>query len=1000
NLAKYDAEGYEYTYSVSESEIEGYTTAQNGYDFTNTITGTTSVSGTKTWVDGNRTHTNKDEIVLTLIRVSAKAGSNPETVSAEVTWNGNTYTFANLAKYDAEGYEYTYSVSESEIEGYTTAQNGYDFTNTITGTTSVSGTKTWVDGNRTHTNKDEIVLTLTRKSAKKNAEVETVTATPTWNGNTYTFANLAKYDAEGYEYTYSVSESEINVPDMEFGDSYIASYSGTNNLDITNKITGTTELKVAKSWDDDNNRDGVRPAEISVQLMQNDESLGEPVVLNSENEWKHTFEKLPKYDEDGVKFVYTVQENLTKTDAENYTPSYSVENGVNVITNTHELETVEIPVEKTWVGDSVYEMPESITYNLYADGEFVASHTVTAEDEWKYTFTQIDENTPLYKYNDGAEIDYRVSESYVPGYTTVVEGDRDNGFTVTNTATSVKFSKRDITTGNELPGAKLALYEIVDDERKLVAEWVSTEETHELRGLKADTAYVIVETEAPDGYVITAEITFRLDKDGSVLETPTTIVENGILIIGNTPKTTTVKVNKIWEDNNDSDGVRPENITVNLLANGVTVNTAVITPDENGDWAYEFTETEDGTPLYIRSDSKEIVYTVTEDAVSVYETEYSDDTFTITNKYNPEITGVTVEKIWDDADNQDGIRPELIEVALLADGEQVDTAELKAENAWKFSFTDLPKFKDHGKEIAYTVEELTETKGYTVSYSDDTFTITNTHEVEKVEVPVSKTWLDEGYEEYRPESITVILYADGKEIDTAELSDENEWHFTFENLDKFAEGKPIEYTVGEIEVEHYVTIVDGYEIMNAIIPPEQYTVITDYEVKKVWDDEGYEDIRPLYIKVQLLRDGEPYGDPVELNADNDWYYKWSLEKFADSENMKDPYEYSVEEIDIPDNYSVSYEEDENGVTITNTYENEKPTPTPEATPTPDVTPTPTPEGTPTPTPTPTVPTPSTPTTPSTGDTSNVGTWMLIMAISVAGMAVLFVVYRRRTKTNR
>ena len=48
----------------------------------------------------------------------------------------------------------------------------------------------------------------------------------------------------------------------------------------------------------------------------------------------------------------------------------------------------------------------------------------------------------------------------------------------------------------------------------------------------------------------------------------------------------------------------------------------------------------------------------------------------------PEVQTLEVTKAWDDAENQDGIRPERISVTLLADGEAIDTAILSEENRW------------------------------------------------------------------------------------------------------------------------------------------------------------------------------------------------------------------------------------------------------------------------------------------------------------------------------
>ena len=71
-----------------------------------------TVSGTKTWIDGGKEHNNATDVKLILTRISAKEGSEPETVSAIPTWDGNTYTFSRLAKYDEEGYAYTYKMKK------------------------------------------------------------------------------------------------------------------------------------------------------------------------------------------------------------------------------------------------------------------------------------------------------------------------------------------------------------------------------------------------------------------------------------------------------------------------------------------------------------------------------------------------------------------------------------------------------------------------------------------------------------------------------------------------------------------------------------------------------------------------------------------------------------------------------------------------------------------------------------------------------------------------
>lgn len=82
--------------------------------------------------------------------------------------------------------------------------------------------------------------------------------------------------------------------------------------------------------------------------------------------------------------------------------------------------------------------------------------------------------------------------------------------------TKVKISKRDITTDEELPGAKLI---IIDENGEVVEEWISTTEAHYIEGkLISGKTYTLREITAPDGYEIASDVTFTVNKDGSVAE--------------------------------------------------------------------------------------------------------------------------------------------------------------------------------------------------------------------------------------------------------------------------------------------------------------------------------------------------------------------------------------------------------------------------------------------------------------------------------------------------
>ena len=95
----------------------------------------------------------------------------------------------------------------------------------------------------------------------------------------------------------------------------------------------------------------------------------------------------------------------------------------------------------------------------------------------------------------------------------------DNGYpliVMVDDTTKVRISKRDITTGEELPGATL---QIIDENGNVVEEWVSADEAHFIEGkLIAGKEYTLRETIAPDGYEIANEIRFTVNEDGSVTE--------------------------------------------------------------------------------------------------------------------------------------------------------------------------------------------------------------------------------------------------------------------------------------------------------------------------------------------------------------------------------------------------------------------------------------------------------------------------------------------------
>ena len=107
-----------------------------------------------------------------------------------------------------------------------------------------------------------------------------------------------------------------------------------------------------------------------------------------------------------------------------------------------------------------------------------------------------------------------------------------------------------------------------------------------------------------------------------------TTVEGTNITNNRIPDMTEVAVKKVWDDKENKDGLRPEKITVRLLADGQEVAVKEITATDN--WQASFTD----LPVY--KDGKKIVYTITEDPVAGYTSKI--DGFTVTNRHIPPTT--------------------------------------------------------------------------------------------------------------------------------------------------------------------------------------------------------------------------------------------------------------------------------------------------------------------------------------------------------------------------
>ena len=214
--------------------------------------------------------------------------------------------------------------------------------------------------------------------------------------------------------------------------------------------------------------------------------------------------------------------------------------------------------------------------------------------------------------------------------------------------------------------------------------------------------------------------------------------------------------------------------------------------------------------------------------------------YTITNIGGTEISGT---KTWKDNSNAYGTRPKELELTLYRKTEggqeeavkeewlKADGSELiwtKEGDVWSYTYTGLPLTDDHGAPYTYRVKE-TVPAGYVSDPADgfagaeENYSFTNTL-TDRIDIPVVKVWEDNGDSSgKRPDSIEVILYANGKEYRRVTVSKDtnglahvwnwitggtdDEWKFEFTELPKYdADGVLIAYSIEEKVPDGY----DGY----------------------------------------------------------------------------------------------------------------------------------------------------------------------------------------------
>ena len=795
------------TYEVTAADIEGYTTTVDGSvedGFTVTYkhdVRTVTVNTAITWDDANnRDGKRPDSVTVQLATVN---GDSKEAVGDKITLDASNEwktEWTELAEYKA-GQKLEYTI---DVEGIPSGENEY--TTETTKTTDETGTVTsfaiksthvpltvavpvqvvWNDGdNQDGVRPASVEATLYADDAATEKKV-TLNDSNNWTDDK-TFSNLDK-SKDGKDIVYSVKAADV--------EGYTLETTSDEKTGVVLKYTHKTEVtSVAASvkWDDADNQDGKRPESVNLQLKADEAASGDPVAVNAAGEWKTTW-TVAKNKPVAKEIVYTVEAavpegykaSVSGTAAEGY-----------VITLSHTPEVVTIPVSAQWndTGNQDGKRPASVEITLAANGKESKKVALTAENNWKASFDNLD------VYAAGKAITYTVTAADVEGYTASAAGD-NAGFVVSFNHETEKTSVSMTTVWedkNNQDGHRPGSYTVQ---------------------LKADGQAVgdIVTLTSDNGFANkwdglqknrTGKVGEKIEYTVEVVDLDRTYYEatvkgddvNGFVVTNlYVPLTKVIPASVQWNDAENQDGIRPASVDVELYADGQATGNKVTLTAEN-EWKSAFKETD------IKKNGTRIAYTavVTSGELAGYTCTVTgealdDNGFVVNYAHTPEVTKVTTSAVWNDAENQDGIRPNYVSVQLKADGVNAGKeAVLDAAGNWSMTWDNLPKFKA-GKEITYTVEAASAVNGYGDAVikgnAAEGYIVTYAHSVAKTKVTVKNTWSDlDNVVDSRPAKLVVEIYANGKATGrSVTLTASNKWTAAVTNLNKNAAGKAISYT--------------------------------------------------------------------------------------------------------------------------------------------------------------------------------------------------------------
>ena len=419
-----------------------------------------------------------------------------------------TKKILSITEEPIDGYTPSYSITEGGTQAVVT--NSYSKVTT----SSLKVIKKWEDGEANFTSHPAVTVQLYQSKNGGEAEPYGDAVTLQEGSWEHIWENLPTTEGSGTDLVqYSYGVREVSIPEnytsnivYDYGKDLttatITNVYDENCLDedyyIVNTLQ-TAKVNIQKIWEDNDNPD--RPEELDVNVN------GENFTLTANENWNKQITVVRKKNPS-----YSASETVPDRYENSSTEVVKTEDGGADISFTNKLATTSIIVKKIWNDGDIETRPGSIEFKLlYKERndltwKIQGTHYLLKEDHalgepWTKIIGDL-----------STAYEYKIEEIATEGlaYISDVTGSQKEGFTIQNTLTwSVKKMSEQLADEEQVPLAG-AEFELKSQEGKDsiatgksgedgIVTWTPAKDV-DLNDLDGD--YIIHETKAPNGYVL------------------------------------------------------------------------------------------------------------------------------------------------------------------------------------------------------------------------------------------------------------------------------------------------------------------------------------------------------------------------------------------------------------------------------------------------------------------------------------------------------------------